>query len=97
MNKPAGYASLESTFPLGHLLLFLRPDHLGNNRYHNWNSDRALGVLNNCVEANVYLGLITLPLVPLAIANRRACSRGFWFVVADVVVFDIVCEQHLHQ
>src|SRR5438132_1178217 len=75
-------AALEHAFPLRHFALFLNADRLGNNAYHNWNGDRALGILNNYVEATVYLGLIAIPLIVLAVANRRAKWRWFWFAVA---------------
>ncbi len=79
-------AALEHAFPLRHFLMFLRPDRLGNFAYHNWNGDRALGILNNYVEATVYLGLIAIPLIVLAIPNRRARMRWFWFGCAAVVL-----------
>ena len=75
-------AAIEHAFPLRHFLLFVSPDHLGNKAYKNWSGDRALGVLNNYVEATVYLGLITIPLVALALPNRRAKTRWFWFAAA---------------
>jgi hypothetical protein len=79
-------AAIEHTFPMRHFLLFVSPDHLGNKVYKNWNGDRALGVLNNYVEATVYLGLVTIPLVVFALVNRRAKTRWFWFIAAAVIL-----------
>jgi hypothetical protein len=79
-------AALEHAFPLRHLASFISPDRLGNPAYHNWNGDRALGILNNYVEATVYLGVIAIPLVVLAIPNRRARSRWFWFAVMAFIL-----------
>jgi len=76
----------EFAFPPRHFLLFLHPDQLGNPANHNWNGDRALGVLNNYVEATVYLGLITIPLILLAFVSHRARRRWFWFGCAAVVL-----------
>ena len=79
-------AALEHSFPLRHFLMFVRPDRLGNKAYKNWNGDPALGILNNYVEATVYLGLITIPLIALAVTNRRARARWFWFASAAVIL-----------
>jgi hypothetical protein len=79
-------AAIQFSFPPRHFLSFIQPDRLGNPVYHNWNGDRALGLLNNYIEATVYLGLITIPLVLLAIANRRARSRWFWLATAAVML-----------
>jgi hypothetical protein len=79
-------AAIENVFPLRHFVLFVSPDHLGNKAYKNWNGDRALGVLNNYVEATVYLGLISIPLVVFALPNRRAKTRWFWFGAAAVIL-----------
>ena len=75
-------AALEHAFPLRHFASFINPDRLGNNAYHNWNGDRALGMQNNYIEASVYLGLIAIPLVALAVLNRRARWRWFWLAAA---------------
>ena len=79
-------AAMKHAFPLRHFLLFISPDHLGNKAYKNWNGDPALGVLNNYVEATVYVGLITIPLAVFALLNRRARSRWFWFAAAAVIL-----------
>jgi hypothetical protein len=81
-------AALEHAFPARHLASFINPDRLGNPAYHNWNGDRSLGILNNYVEATVYLGLIAIPLALFAVANRRARSRWFWLAVA---LFALAC------
>lgn len=80
-------ASMEHFFPLRHFLLFVNPDRLGNNGYRvNWIGDRALGILNNYVEATVYAGLLAIPLVLIAVANRRARARWFWLAVLALML-----------
>lgn len=79
-------AAAEHVFPLHHLALFLNPDHLGNPALRDWRGDRTLGTLNNYVEATVYLGVIALPLIILALANRRARRRLFWLVLFSVML-----------
>ncbi|HVG24567.1 MAG TPA: hypothetical protein VND45_10460 [Thermoanaerobaculia bacterium] len=74
--------SLAAVYPLSHARGFLEPDRLGNAAYKNWIGDRRLGVLNNYVEATVYLGLLPLPLALLGLFNRRARARWFWLVMA---------------
>lgn len=76
-------ADVSSTFafPLRHLLLFLDPQRLGSPAYHNWAGDRALGILNNYVEATVYVGIVALPLLLVALFNRRVRARWFWLVL----------------
>jgi hypothetical protein len=81
-----GNAALEHAFPLHHFRMFLWPDALGSKTYKNWNGDKSLGILNNYVEATVYLGLLTIPLVALALFNRRARTRWFWFAAAAAIV-----------
>lgn len=70
--------SAQLTFPLRHLALFVLPDRLGNNAYHDWAGDPALGAFNNYIEATVYAGLLPLLLVFVAVLNRHARSRWFW-------------------
>jgi hypothetical protein len=79
-------ASAEHVFPLRHLLLFLNPDHLGNWALHDWRGDRTLGVLNNYIEATVYVGIVALPLILIAFINRRAPRRWFWFAMLAVML-----------
>ena len=79
-------AAAEHVFPLHHFALFVNPDHLGNRALRDWRGDRALGTLNNYVEATVYAGVVALPLIFLAIANRRARSRWFWLVMLAVML-----------
>jgi hypothetical protein len=78
-------ASSSFAFPPRHLLLFVAPFHLGNPADHDWRGDRALGILNNEVEATVYLGFVALPLLLLGFFNRRA--RGRWFWLALLLLF----------
>src|SRR5207244_12637723 len=49
-------------------------------------SDLALGVLNNYVEATVYAGLVAIPLVLIAMANRKARARWFWLAALAVML-----------
>jgi hypothetical protein len=79
-------AAAEYKFPWHHAKLFVRPDALGNRAYHNWTGDRDLGILNNYVEATIYAGLLAIPLVLLAIANRRARWRWFWLAALAVIL-----------
>ncbi|HYU26757.1 MAG TPA: hypothetical protein VEO74_16205, partial [Thermoanaerobaculia bacterium] len=79
-------AAAEYKFPWHHARLFLRPDALGNRAYHDWGGDPALGILNNYIEATVYVGLVAIPLVLLALANRRARWRWFWLGALLVIV-----------
>jgi hypothetical protein len=78
--------SLAAVYPLSHWRSFVSPDRLGNAAYKNWIGDPALGVLNNYVEATVYLGLLTIPIALLGLFNRRARARWFWLVVAALLV-----------
>src|SRR5947209_6138149 len=80
-------AAAEHFFPLRHFLLFLNPDHLGNNGYRvNWIGDRTLGILNNYVEATVYVGMVAIPLVLIAVMNRRARRRWFWLATLAILL-----------
>src|ERR1044071_8328883 len=79
-------ATAEYKFPWHHARLFLQPDALGNRAYHYWNGDRALGVLNNYIEATVYAGIVAIPLIVLALINRRARWRWFWLAALALLV-----------
>jgi hypothetical protein len=79
-------AAAEHVFPLRHFALFVNPDHLGNIALRDWRGDRALGTLNNYVEATVYVGIVALPLILIAIANRRARSRWFWLAMLAIML-----------
>jgi len=79
-------AAAEHVFPPRHFALFVDPDHLGNIALRDWRGDRALGTLNNYIEATVYVGIIALPLIFLAIANRRAQSRWFWLAMLAIML-----------
>jgi hypothetical protein len=90
--KRTGYlgarANLSTTvfFPLSHFAMFLHPNLLGNNAYKDWVGNPALGMLNNYYEATVYLGLVAIPLVFFALANRRPRSRWFWIAATLVIL-----------
>jgi hypothetical protein len=79
-------ASLQSFFPPSHWRSFIDPERLGNNAYKNWFGDPALGLLNNFVEATVYLGIAALALLPFALFERRARSRWFWLAALVIGV-----------
>ena len=79
-------AATEYKFPWHHARLFLQPDFLGNRAYHNWTGDQALGILNNYIEATIYVGLVGIPLVVIALANRRARWRWFWLAALLVIL-----------
>jgi hypothetical protein len=79
-------AAAEYKFPWHHARLFIHPDALGNRAYHDWGGDPALGILNNYIEATVYVGLIAIPLVAIALVNRRARWRWFWVAALLVIL-----------
>ncbi|MBV9070358.1 MAG: hypothetical protein JO093_04065 [Acidobacteria bacterium] len=79
-------AAAEHVFPLHHFALFVNPDHLGNVALRDWRGDRALGNLNNYIEATVYVSIVALPLIFLALANRRARSRWFWLAMLAIML-----------
>lgn len=74
------------TFPFRQFALFIRPDRLGNNAYHNWIGDPALGGANNYIGATVYLGLLPLVLIVIAVWNRRASARWFWLATLAITL-----------
>jgi hypothetical protein len=90
--KRSGYlevrekASLAGVFPATHWRSLIEPDRLGHHAYKNWLGDPRLGALNNYPESTIYVGLLTLPLLLLAIFNRRARQRWFWLVCGALVV-----------
>lgn len=71
-------ASLTLFYPHSHWRSFFAPQRLGNSAYKNWVGDPVLGTLNNFVESTIYIGLIAVPLMLLALGNRRARARWFW-------------------
>lgn len=90
--KRSGYlglrqdTALAGVFPLSHMASFVDPDRLGHPVYKNWVGDARLGVLNNYVEATVYLGAVVIALALLGLLNRRARTRFFWLGAAAVMV-----------
>ena len=76
----------QQTFPWRHLASFVLPDRLGNNAYHSWSGDAALGAANNYLGATVYLGVLPLLLLVVAMWNRRARMRWFWGAAVAVVL-----------
>jgi hypothetical protein len=88
----SGYLAVRSDlasryfFPASHWLSFIWPERLGSNVAKNWVGDTHLNLLNNYVEATVYVGVLTLVLGLLGIFERRSRSRGFWSVAAFVIL-----------
>ena len=88
--RRSGYLELRETtalsaiLPMAHWASFFDSERLGNPVYKNWFGDSRLGILNNYVEATVYLGAIVVALALLGLLNRRARTRFFW--VGAVVV-----------
>ena len=86
----SGYLPTRATtsavhFPKDHWQSFLDPQRLGNPVLKNWKGQPSLGPLNNYVEATIYVGALTLPLVLLALFNRRQRHRWFWVGAAAVI------------
>lgn len=78
--------SVANVFPPEHWRSFIEPDRLGHPAYKDWRGDARLGPLNNYPETCIYLGLLTLPLALIGVANRRARARWFWLAFAAVVL-----------
>jgi hypothetical protein len=78
--------SLEASYPATHLASFVLPDRLGHPVQKNWTGNPKLGVLNNYVEATVYVGILTIPLALLGLLNRRARARWFWLGATVLIV-----------
>src|SRR5688572_8621251 len=86
--RRSGYLALRGeltalSYPLSHWRSFFDPQRQGNPVWKNWIGDPALGPLNNFIEASVFLGVVTIPLVLLALFQRR---KARWFWVAAMVV-----------
>ncbi|HEU4520881.1 MAG TPA: hypothetical protein VFT12_02695, partial [Thermoanaerobaculia bacterium] len=64
-------------YPLLQWKSFFDPQRFGNPVWKNWIGDPALGAFNNYVEATVYVGILTIPLALIGIANRWK-HRWFW-------------------
>jgi hypothetical protein len=79
-------ASLQLFLPHSHWRSFFDPERLGNPALKDWIGDRALGALNNFVESTIYVGVVAIPLIVLALANRRARTRWFWFSALIVIL-----------
>ena len=75
-------AAVQNSFPKSEWRSFIQPDCLGNPAYHNWIGDHSLRVLDNYVEATVYVGLLTIPLVVISIVRRR----WFWTVALAIIL-----------
>lgn len=73
-------------YPLSHWPSFFDPQRLGTRVFKNWVGDRSLGVLNNYIEATIYIGLMAWPLALIGLLWRRARHRWFWLGAATVVL-----------
>ncbi len=83
IRKEAAQISL----PASHWRSFIAPDRLGSPARKDWVGDRrALGPLNNYIESTIYIGAIAIPLVLLALMNRRTRTRWFWIAATAVVL-----------
>ena len=78
--------AVQAVYPLEHFRSFVDAGWLGNPVYKNWAGDKRLGVLNNYVEATIYLGAVVLLLALLGLFNRRARTRFFWLGAAALIV-----------
>ena len=79
-------AAFEHFFPPRHLRSLVMPDRLGNPAERNWTGDRDLGILNNYVEATIFIGIVAAVLAPLGLLRRRARHRWFWLVATLVLL-----------
>ena len=75
-----------AVLPLKHAASFVDPERLGNPATKNWVGHPSLGLLNNYIEATVYVGVVALLLALAGIFNRRARSRWFWVLAAAVIL-----------
>jgi hypothetical protein len=76
-------------YPWSHWRSFIWPQRLGNPALKNWTGDRALGDINNYIEATIYVGVVCLPLMALAVLHRRQRHRWFWIGTTGVLVLII--------
>lgn len=79
----------QHVYPLDHFASFVSPFRLGDPAAHLWTGDARLGYSNDFVEATVYLGLLTLPLMLAGLFRRRATSRWFFLAATAVVLLVI--------
>ncbi|HET7712026.1 MAG TPA: hypothetical protein VFL80_08875 [Thermoanaerobaculia bacterium] len=82
--------SFEIAYPLSHWRSFLWSERLGNHAVKNWIGSRTLHpILNNYIEATIYLGLPALVLMALALGRRRSAARWFWLCALLVIALAI--------
>ncbi len=78
--------SFEIAYPLSHWRGFLWPERLGNHALKTWIGSKTLHpILNNYLEATIYLGLAALALIVLALLLRRARARWFWIAALAII------------
>ena len=88
MVRRSGYlqtradASFEHSFPRQHLWSLIMPDRLGNPAERNWTGDPSLGILNNYIEATIFIGIAGALLALAGLLSRRATRRWFWLATA---------------
>ena len=79
-----------AAFPLSHWPSFFHPLRLGTPAGGVWKGDRALGLLDNYVEATIYLGVIAVVLAAIGgFTRRRGGAERFWGGAAIVIVLAI--------
>ena len=88
--RRSGYLAMRESvsarfFPADHWRSFLDPHRLGHPVRKNWIGDPDLGLLNNFIEATIYVGALTIPLALLAVLHRRK-RRWFWVAAAAFIV-----------
>lgn len=92
MVRRSGYletradAAFEHFFPARHLLNLVMADRLGNPAERNWIGDPGLGILNNYVEATIFIGRSGALLALLGVLARRRRRRWFWLTTALLLV-----------
>ena len=92
MVRRSGYlesradAAFEHSFPPRHLRSLIMPDRLGNPAERNWIGDPDLGILNNYVEATVFIGISGAILAILGVLAPRGRRRWFWLATGVLLV-----------
>lgn len=80
-------AALLGPYPIANLRLFIDPFFRGDPVAHRWSgAGTAVAAADNLVEASVYVGLLTLPLMLLGCFRSGWRSRFFWVGTAVVLV-----------
>lgn len=78
--------SLKMRYPASYLRLFVEPYSHGDPAAGNWTLDPSRGFADNFVENTVYVGIATLLLALIGLADRRGRTRWFWSVFLLVLL-----------